>query len=108
MSLLELTVQPDPAVTHFRAAVELEGARYQFAFYTNAIDGGWSFDVASEDESSAATGIALVAGIDLLHPYRHLDLPPGQLFVVDRDGGDPDATAFADGRASLYYLEAST
>jgi hypothetical protein len=47
--------------------------------------------------------------VDLLYPYRHLDFPPGYLFVHDQDmgGSDPTADAFAQGRVQLYYLEST-
>lgn len=105
MSLFELTVQPRADVSHFRASVVLERRRYHFRFYTQAIDDGWAFDVTNDDESAVVRGVAIVAGVDLLYPYQHLDVPPGQLFVIDRDGGDPDGMAFAEKRAALYYLE---
>ena len=101
MSLLEITVQPSQDVTHFRTSVTLEGARYVFDFYTNTADGAWYFDLENDDGSAVIRGIALANGIDMLYPYRHLDLPPGALFIQDKDlrGADPDLRAFPPGRA---------
>ena len=109
MSLLVLTVQPRPEVSHYDVSYDLDGGRYAFAFYTNAATGGWSFDVSNEGESAIVRGVALTAGVDLLYPYRYKDVPPGALWVRDRglSGRDPGPSDFIEGRAVLYYLEAN-
>lgn len=106
MALLEITVQPTENVTHFVTSVVLEERRYTFDFYTNTSDGAWYFDLANDDETAVIKGIGLANGIDLLYLYRHLDLPPGALFIFDKglEGADPDLRAFVDDRAALYYL----
>lgn len=110
MSTLELQVQPTGTETHHVAAFELEQARYVFTFYTNAVDGGWYLDIENDDASSVVRGIALAVGVNILFPYRHLDLPPGILQIEDKelDGSDPDLLAFAEGRAALWYTESSS
>lgn len=111
MSLLEITVQPDDSVSHFRTTVllpELDATlkRWTFDFYTNTADGAWYFDLENDGGEVAIRGIGLANGINLLYPYRYLDLPPGSLFVRDKglEGADPDLQSFADGRAALYYF----
>jgi hypothetical protein len=108
MAVLELTVQPREDATHFDVTYTLDGARYRFSFYTNAVTSAWSFDVLNDDGSEGVRGLALTAGVDLLYPYRYLDLPQGSLFVRDKglNGADPGLTDFWDGNAALYYLEA--
>lgn len=105
MSTLAITVQPRADVTHLRTSIVLEEQRYHFRFYTSAEDDGWCFDITNDDESSVVRGAPLTAGVDLLHPYRHLSVPHGNLWVYSSDGTDPDRTAFAEGRAALFYLE---
>lgn len=102
----EITVQPTVGATHFDPSVVLEGKRYVFAFYTNKVTGGWCFDLKNDAGDAEVKGLAITNGIDLLDAYRHLDLPPGPLFVFDvgLDGADPDLEAFADGRAKLVYV----
>lgn len=108
MSLLELTVQPRGDETHHVMPVQLDGQRYTLDVYTNTADGRWYLDYEGEG-GSVVRGLALAAGVDLLHPYRHLDsVPAGYLFVATDDGADPDLSSFLEGRAKLYYLEAST
>lgn len=106
---LIITVQPTPETTHYVSTVTLEQARYNFEFYSNAVTQGWAFDLSNDGGTSVARGIALTAGIDLLYPYRHLDFPPGQLYVRDKglNGADPGLTSFIDGTAALYYLEST-
>lgn len=53
-------------------------------------------------------GIRLAGGQDLLGQFHHLDLPPGELRIVDLDGEnkEPDKTNFSD-RVVLQYTEAA-
>lgn len=111
MSLLEIVVQPNEDVSHFRTTVLLpdatgERSRWTFDFYTNTEDGAWYFDLENEGGDVAIKGIGLANGINLLFPYRHLDLPPGSLFIRDKGlfGADPGLRAFVDGTAALYYF----
>ena len=105
--VLEIVVQPTGKETHHVTSVTLEERKYTFDFYTNAVDGSWNFDIRNADESAAVRGVAMSVGVNLLFPYRALDLPPGSLFVFDKDlgGADPSVDDFAEGRASLFYLE---
>jgi hypothetical protein len=110
MATIQINPQPTGVETHHSASVILEQRRYSFEWYTNAVDGGWYFDLANDGGSSVARGIAMAVGVNLLFPYRHLDFPPGALFIFDKglNGRDPDLEAFRDGRAALLYLESST
>lgn len=107
MSLIEIKVQPRGDEARTEGALLLDGQRYLFSFFTNTIDDSWNFDVSNEDGTAAVKGIALANGIDLLHMYRHLDMPPGPLWIQDKGllGRDPGVEAFASGTASLLYLE---
>ncbi len=106
MSLLEITVQPTGTETHHVQTVQLDGRPWQLTTYTNGVDGGWHLDVES-DSGDVVRGLGLASGVDLLYPYRHLDMPEGPLWVHDKglDGADPGLEDFAAGRAALYYLE---
>jgi len=100
-------VQPSGTETRYEAAVVLERRRWRFAFFTNTTDDAWYFDLRADDGSPLVLGLGLSLGVDLLAPYRHLDVPPGFLFVVDQGlgGRDPDVAAFAEQRAALLYLD---
>ena len=110
MSLVAINLQPTGEETHHSASVELDGARYTLTAYTNAIDEAWYLDIESADGAAVVRGLGLAVGMDLLFPYRYLDLPPGPLFVHDQglEGSDPDLAAFADGRAAIFYLEVTS
>lgn len=103
---VDITVQPSPEVTHFRTSMQLDGRRYSFRFYTNKDANRWYFDCTAGDESEGVRGQMLRLGVDMLHLYRYLDVPPGPLYVKDLSltGEDPDLTSFTEGRHALYYL----
>ena len=52
------------------------------------------------------TPIRLVGGTDLLRQFKHLEVPPGEMRIVDLDGQnrDPDKTNLGD-RVILQYTE---
>lgn len=117
MATLEIIVQPTGVETHHETTVVLDEARILFAFFTNTIDGGWYFDISNDDGSSVARGLALAVGTNLLFPYRHLNLAPGTLWVLDKEnasgddedpGNDPGLAAFADKTHALLYTESVT
>jgi hypothetical protein len=106
MSVLELDVQPTGVESRFTAFYLLDGARYRLTFYTNTVDSSWYLDFENADATTRILGIGLTNGVDILYPYRHLDVPPGALFVsMDDDGDDPDLSAFAANRAHLLYVD---
>lgn len=110
MALIEITIQFREQDKRTVQTLELDGARWQFATYTNRADGSWYLDLADSAGTALLFGIALVTGLELLFPYRHLDVPPGALFVNDLAGPreDPGLSTFQDRGAALYYLEATT
>jgi hypothetical protein len=68
---------------------------------TEQADGSWilNFD-------NVLNGIRLCGGQDLLGQFHHLEVPPGELRVVDLDEEfkEPDRTNFSD-RVVLQYTE---
>jgi hypothetical protein len=105
VSLKRLTVQPRGDVSHLRAEEVLENRIWFFDWYTNAVDDSWMMDIES-DGGDVVKGIPAGVALDLLAPYRHLDVPPGVLFVQTQTGRDPRVSDFADGIAVAYYREA--
>jgi hypothetical protein len=104
--LISLPVQPDHKVTHFDATIRLGDRAWFFSFYTNS-EGGWFMNIGTDPSTPVIAGIGIATGLDLLFPFRHLDVPPGPLWVLDRNNSDadPDDTGFADGRYSLVYVD---
>lgn len=105
---LIITVQPTGVETHYDQSVLLDERIWKIATYTNGVDGKWYFDIES-DTGDVVRGLGLANGVELLFPYRHLDMPTGDLYLKDKGlgGADPSADDFAQGLVELYYLEAS-
>ena len=108
MAIQEITVQFRADETHASQTLTLDGVRFRLDTYTNKADGAWYMDLYDEDNVALVQGIAIVTGLDLLFPYRYLDVPPGILFVNDQDGPqeDPTLSTFLDEEAALYYQTA--
>lgn len=109
MDILEITVQFRADETHTSQTLTLDGVRFRLDTYTNRQDGGWYFDLFDGDGVPLVQGVAIVTGLDLLFPYRYLDVPAGLLFVNDHrpPQTDPTLTTFLDDEAALYYQTAS-
>ena len=105
MAFFEITVQFRADETHTSQTVTLDGVRFVLDTYTNRADGCWYMDLRDGEGNPLVLGIAIVTGLDLLFPYRHLDVPPGPLFVNDHEGErtDPGLDAFLNQSAALYY-----
>lgn len=90
-------------------STELDGEVFHIIIYSNKRANGWHFDLLDSQREPLLRGAALVAGIDLLHPYRYRAVPRGKLFVqsLETPPVDPDLTAFLEGRSGLYYQEAA-
>lgn len=93
--------------THTSQTVTLDDVTVRLDTYTVRPRDGWALDLYDSDGVPLVQGIALVTGLDLLFPYRHLDVPPGPLFVGyhEQPVADPAEPDFLERRASLYYQE---
>lgn len=111
MSVLQLTPQFRENETHTAQSLTLDGVRIQLTTYTNKSDNNWYADIRDSDGEPLILALALVPGLDLLHRYRYLPVPPGQLIVVDQTQGpplDPTLESFINGESGLFYLTADT
>jgi hypothetical protein len=108
MAIQEITVQFREDETHSSQTLTLDGVRFRLDCYTNKSDGSWYLDLFDDDDAALVQGIAIVTGLDLLFPYRHLGVPTGILFVNDLAGPteDPGLDAFINRDAALYYQTA--
>jgi hypothetical protein len=108
MAIQEITVQFREDETHTSQTLTLDGVRFRLDTYTNKADGAWYLDIFDGDGVALVQGIALVTGLDLLFPYRHLDVPVGLLFINDHEGErtDPGLDSFFQREAALYYQTA--
>ena len=111
MALLEIPVQPNGVESRITTTFTLESRQWTLRFYTNSVDDAWYWDLINDASDAVILGEGLVLGVSMLERFRALDIPAGELFVVEQGEGlggrDPDQEAFADGRAALYYLESA-
>jgi len=84
----------------------LDGVRVRIAAQYNATDGGWYLDILDLADVPIVAGIALVPGVDLLQPYRHLPVPPGTLYLQDTQFDAAATLTTLDVSALLLYREA--
>jgi len=102
--ILQITTQ-FRSETHSSQRITLDGVRARFDFFTNKQDKSWYLDLFDGDDNQLVMGIALATGLDILFPYRYLDLPPGKLFINDHipPFTDPVLDSFSENQAALYY-----
>lgn len=70
--------------------ISLNGITYQLTVQWRQADlGGWFLDIADSSGTAIISGIALVAGVDLLEQYAYLRIAGGAaLYIVSADGSD--------------------
>lgn len=80
-----------------RFSISLAGTAYRLTLqWREAELGGWFLDIADESDTAIVSGIALVAGVDLLGQYGYLRIAGGAaLYIVSTDGSD-SAPTFAN------------
>lgn len=80
---------------------ELDGLVYSFKIHYNRRIDSWILDIVD-----VVNGIRLSGGQDLSRQFKHLEIPPGKLEIIDLDGRftEPDKTNLGD-RVILRYTE---
>lgn len=80
---------------------ELDGVVYSFKIGYNLRVNSWRMSIGD-----LVIPIRLAGGGDLLRQFNHLEVPPGEMNIVDLDGNfsDPDKTNLGD-RVILIYTE---
>lgn len=111
MAIQQLIVRTDPSQRQISSRVALDGRRYRLVFrYLLELD-AWTLAIYSDGDALLVAGCTVKLGIDLLAPFRHLDVPPGQLFAFDTSKPqtpdepvdvEPGEDAF-DGRVLMLY-----
>ncbi len=82
---------------------ELDGSLYFFVIQYNDREDSYILSIGTDSKTQ---GIRIFAGLDILKPFHHLEVPPGELKTLDRDGlnRDPSRITFGD-RITLVYSE---
>lgn len=88
----------------------------EYLFTTRYLDipdvGGWFLDIADSAQNIIVSGLALVAGANILSPYAYLDLlgaqTYGTILFLYSDGADPFASPTYSNLGTtchlLYYI----
>ena len=84
--------------------IELGGVRVRIrATYNGRLD-RWFASVYTLQGELILGSVACVPGVDLWRPYKHLDIPQGQLFCQSKDR-EPPTFATLDATARVLYRE---
>lgn len=80
--------------TAFNLTAAWDGDIYRLRFRWNpratASAGGWMIDLRSKSGTPIVLGLRCVLTDDLWALFKHLDVPPGQLAIVRKDGAETD------------------
>ena len=101
MSTLTIPTRND--VFFYRQFVTLDNEEFILIFDYNRREDSWYLSI----EDNVLNGIRLSGNNDILKQFHHLEVPPGELKIVDQDGlnREPDSDTFGD-RVILTYEEA--
>ena len=101
MSTLTIPTRKD--VFFYRQFVTLDNEEFILIFDYNRREDSWYLSI----EDNILNGIRLSGNNDILKQFHHLEVPPGELKIVDQDGlnREPDSDTFGD-RVILTYEEA--
>lgn len=101
MAIIEIPLRND--IFYYEFTKELDGVVYDFRLQYNLRADSWILDFVG-----IINGIRLAGGQDMLKQFHHLDVPLGQLEIIDLDGKfrEPNKTNIGD-RVVLQYTEVS-
>lgn len=111
MAIVEIPVQITGTEGQIRSTFVLEQRQWTFIFRKNSVDDSWFWSLVDDANEAIINGEPLALGASLLDKFSAIDVPLGQLFVVEQGDGtggrDPRVDDFKDGLASLYYNESA-
>lgn len=99
---------PTPPVGRYRWLLrrEFEGTFYRLMFRWNVRAGAWVVDFGNDSNIAQVRGMKMNLRQDILGPYKHKEVPPGTLSVVDSSGEDREPTLEDfGGRVMLEYTD---
>ena len=93
---------------HFKIRQELDGVFYRLAFHYNGTFDSWFMDFSGDNDLPIVAGQRVKLTTDSLRQFKHLDVPQGELRVVDGQGQhqEPTRENFGD-RVIVEYVEES-
>lgn len=103
MSLFKIPV--DSLRPNYSFKIDLEGVTYTLSFRYNTRDIIWTMDIADEGGTIILSGIPLVLGTILLERFPNSNIPPGDLFVLNLEDENAEATRDNFGTDVLLMYE---
>lgn len=104
MSTYTIPIRLDEAQTMTVQELTLDGVRIilraRYVLYTDR----WYLSVYDSSDTLIVGGIPIVPGVDLLRPYKHLEIPQGQLFSHSKDR-EPPTFVTLDNTSRLMYRD---
>jgi hypothetical protein len=99
---------PTPPQSSFVFIVRLfiDGIPFRFQYRWNSRNTSWVLDIGGSDGVAIVRNLKMTIGTDILAPHRALEVPQGNLRVVDtaKSGVEPTREEFG-GRVLLLYDE---
>lgn len=85
--------------------VTLDGVRVRLRSTYSIRTDRWYVSIFDTTDTLIVGSLAVVPGVDLLLPYKHLAIPQGQLFAYARDREPPTFVTADVGAVTLYREE---
>lgn len=106
MTVRRIAVRQDRTSRATTQQIVLDGVRLIARMqYVHAIE-RWVLSLSDQSGTTILAGVPIVNGVDLLRPFKHLDLPQGELFAYSIDR-EPPTLETVDRSAHLLYREDS-
>jgi hypothetical protein len=101
-----LTIPTRNDVFFYSQQVTLENVEHTLTFDYNRREDSWFISFGQEQD--ILTGIRLSGNNDILDKFHHLEVPPGELKILDLDGlnREPTKDTFST-RIVLQYVESN-
>jgi hypothetical protein len=102
-----LTLPTRPIAPEFSYSIDLDGKTYRLAYRWNERATAWHLDIMTAAGAVLLRALPLAVNFPLLTGYRsRVELPPGELVVVDLEGrGENPGRDSLGQRFELLYYE---
>jgi hypothetical protein len=97
---------PTPPIGHFNWVFrgEFDGTFYRLRYRYIFRSGFWFLDIANDQSVAQVRGLKMCLSTDILDSFKHLEVPPGTLSVIDTSQSHTEAARDDfGGRVRLDY-----
>jgi len=102
MSATHVLIRQNQERRRFTQEITLGGIRVRLQVIPCQLTDRWYVSILDLDGNVLIGSIACVPGVNLLYPYRHLDIPQGALYCHSTDR-EPPTFSTLDVTARIYY-----